>query len=48
MIQVLRVRVMAAILAALLLTAVAATPIVTNVAGFDGTAHAEDCGSSSC
>jgi|GEM_PF-6404180 len=48
MIQVLRVRVMAAFLAALLLTAVAATPIVTNIASFGGTAQAEDCSNTSC
>lgn len=48
MARTLRVRIVTAIFLAMLLIAAAASPIVTNVAGLGGTAHADECGGSSC
>ena len=48
MIRKLQVRIVTAVLLAALLLASAASPILSNVTGFGGTAHAEHCGGSSC
>ncbi len=44
----LQVRVVTAALLAALLLASAASPIISNVTGLGGAAHAEDCMGSSC
>lgn len=48
MIQVLRVRVIVAILATMLLIAIAASPALSHVTGFGGVVYADECIGASC
>ncbi len=48
MTQTMRVRIVTAVFMAVLLTASAATPMLSHITGFGGAAHAEDCAGSSC
>lgn len=48
MAQTLRVRIVTALLLALLLTVTAASPILSEVAGFGGAAYADECEGSTC
>ncbi len=48
MIQATRNRLVTALFVALMLTALAATPVITEIAGFSGAAYADHCGTTSC
>ena len=46
--QVLRVRILTALLAAVVLTVAAASPMLSSTPAFGGAAQADECASSSC
>ncbi len=48
MTHALQVRIVTAVLLVVLLTVVAASPVLSNVTGFGETAHAAECVGSSC